>query len=239
LPEAIAIITHHRPILLAITTVPRPPGRLPGDPLERRPGHELRPRVVATGQSSRCSAPGEKFVLDTNTFNLYVAAYAARTTSLPTSQDTRHARRVLPYPALGHQSARTTRAALRCAVNQDPGISRRSSRKPELDTQAEVHFATAQDADQTGDDFILGTVFFASVLFFAGIFEFRSLNVRIAMLGGAAIMLVFGLSGSADCRSVATCALGPPPSDPGVVRSPPHGSSPFTSMPPGATSDPV
>ena len=63
----------------------------------------------------------------------------------------------------------------------------------ELEAQAETFFAKATAANQTGDDYILGTVFFASVLFFAGISsKFRATSVRMAMLGAGSAMLLFG-----------------------------------------------
>jgi hypothetical protein len=63
-----------------------------------------------------------------------------------------------------------------------------------LDRQADDLFAEGTDAKSTDDHYILSTVFFAAVLFFAGI----SLRVdwgrlRIAVLGFAAAMLLGGL----------------------------------------------
>ena len=69
------------------------------------------------------------------------------------------------------------------------------SKSTELEAQAADHFQQAQDANQTGDEYVLATVFFASVLFFGGISsKFRSKQVRIALLVAGGIMLVFGLA---------------------------------------------
>ena len=63
-----------------------------------------------------------------------------------------------------------------------------------LVNQAEAEFQGARDANQTGDDYILATVFFATVLFFTGVFsKFTVLNVRsfilLLALGGFGIGL--------------------------------------------------
>jgi hypothetical protein len=60
--------------------------------------------------------------------------------------------------------------------------------------QAEAKFEEGRDANQTGDNYILATVFFASVLFFTGISsKFQNLNLRTAILGFAAVGLIVGL----------------------------------------------
>ncbi len=60
--------------------------------------------------------------------------------------------------------------------------------------QAEAKFQEARDANQTGDNYILATVFFASVLFFTGISgKFLNLNLRAVILVLALGGLGFGL----------------------------------------------
>jgi hypothetical protein len=52
-----------------------------------------------------------------------------------------------------------------------------------LVVDAEAHFATANDANQIGDNFVLTTVLFATVLFFAGIAShFESVGIKRTML---------------------------------------------------------
>ena len=71
-------------------------------------------------------------------------------------------------------------------ANQEEGES--------LQEDAEESFEEAKDANQTGDDYILGTVFFASVLFFAGIStKFRNVRVEGIMLTLASAALIGGL----------------------------------------------
>lgn len=69
-----------------------------------------------------------------------------------------------------------------------------------LRNQAEAAAREAIDANQTGDDYVLTTVLFASVLFFAGIstkFQGRTIKLALVALGlaaflaGASILLTF------------------------------------------------
>lgn len=63
----------------------------------------------------------------------------------------------------------------------------------ELESTADDHFQTGQNANQTADDYVLATVFFAIALFFSGIST--SLNfrpVRLALLTIALVCVVFG-----------------------------------------------
>jgi hypothetical protein len=63
----------------------------------------------------------------------------------------------------------------------------------QLTEKAEASFEEATNANQTGDDYVLATVFFAGVLFFAGIVgKFESLGVRYALLALGTIWLLTG-----------------------------------------------
>jgi hypothetical protein len=67
------------------------------------------------------------------------------------------------------------------------------TRAAELAAKAEGFTAEAQAANQTGDNFVLLAVIFASVLFFAGVgTKFRGYRVRVVMVSFAALM--FGLA---------------------------------------------
>jgi hypothetical protein len=69
-----------------------------------------------------------------------------------------------------------------------------SERATVLDQQADAHYTDGTDAKTNDDHYILSTVFFAAVLFLAGIslrLEWRRL--RIAVLGFASAMLLGGL----------------------------------------------
>src|SRR4051812_42572209 len=68
------------------------------------------------------------------------------------------------------------------------------ARAAELDSQANTLYTEGTEAKASDDHYILSTVFFAAVLFFAGIslrLEWRPL--RIAVLGMAAVLLLGGV----------------------------------------------
>lgn len=63
-----------------------------------------------------------------------------------------------------------------------------------LEEEATVFFNLARAANQNSDDYVLNTVWFASVLFFAGIAtRFKSRNVQIAITILSAVLLIIGL----------------------------------------------
>ena len=62
-----------------------------------------------------------------------------------------------------------------------------------LEDRASAKFETATEANRISDDYVLGLVFFASVLFFAGIAtKFNALSARIVLLTLASLFLVVG-----------------------------------------------
>jgi hypothetical protein len=68
------------------------------------------------------------------------------------------------------------------------------ARAIELEAAAEEASATARDANQTGDNFVLLAVLFASVLFFAGVgTKFNGYRVRVVMISLASLMFVISL----------------------------------------------
>ena len=63
-----------------------------------------------------------------------------------------------------------------------------------LDDQGDKHFEEAREATEHTDDYVLTTVFFATVLFFAGIsMRFVWLRMRIAVLVIGTIFLVYAI----------------------------------------------
>ena len=65
----------------------------------------------------------------------------------------------------------------------------------QLEEEAGEFFTLAQVANQNGDDYVLTTVWLASVLFFAGIAtRFKSRNVQIGITILAAVLLIIGLA---------------------------------------------
>ncbi|MEA2026544.1 MAG: hypothetical protein U9O18_07620, partial [Chloroflexota bacterium] len=64
-----------------------------------------------------------------------------------------------------------------------------------LNAEADEAAATAREANQTSDNFVLVAVVMASVLFFAGVgTKFKGRGVRLAMLLFAAILFLFGVA---------------------------------------------
>jgi len=65
----------------------------------------------------------------------------------------------------------------------------------ELESQAMALFAAGHQANHYADNYVLGTVVLATVLFFCGILpQFSEFRLRVALLGIAMLLLVFGLS---------------------------------------------
>ncbi len=65
-----------------------------------------------------------------------------------------------------------------------------------LAARATAAFSAAKDANQTGDNFVLAAVLFASVLFFAGIStKFESVTIRGVMIGLALVTFLTGAVG--------------------------------------------
>jgi hypothetical protein len=142
----------------------------------------------------------QQYVLDTNTFNLFAAAYSARNDHLANFYRN-NVMRAEFLPFLDRWIASNPldpllRGAVHRSPLEDPEyLDLLFLESQELETQAEQYFTDAQEANQTADDYVLGTVFFASVLFFAGIStKFRSLNVRMSLIGAGGVMLLVGLA---------------------------------------------
>jgi hypothetical protein len=67
------------------------------------------------------------------------------------------------------------------------------ARANELEREADEHFEKGKQATEYADDYVFSTVFFAIVLFFAGIsLRFRWDAMRIAVLVMAALFLAYG-----------------------------------------------
>lgn len=63
----------------------------------------------------------------------------------------------------------------------------------QLRSEAETKFQEAKDASQTGDQYVLGTVIFATVMFFAGISnKFESVRIQAGLVSIGILMLVVG-----------------------------------------------
>jgi len=63
-----------------------------------------------------------------------------------------------------------------------------------LEAKATAHFDAGRDANQNGDNYVLATIFFAAVLFFAGVgTKFKGQGVRRMMISLATIVFLIGL----------------------------------------------
>jgi hypothetical protein len=68
-------------------------------------------------------------------------------------------------------------------------------RSKTLDEEASAKFKVATDANQTGDDYILSTVYFALVLFFAGVstkLDYRLPQRLVLVFAVAGLLFGFG-----------------------------------------------
>ncbi len=64
----------------------------------------------------------------------------------------------------------------------------------QLEQQGDLKFDEAKDATEHADSYIFGTVFFAAVLFFAGIsMRFKWYPMRLTVLALAAVFLTYGV----------------------------------------------
>jgi hypothetical protein len=65
----------------------------------------------------------------------------------------------------------------------------------ELEREGDRRFEAAHDATENADEYVFTTVFFAAVLFFAGIsMRFAWIAMRIAILSLAFVFLVYGIA---------------------------------------------
>jgi hypothetical protein len=141
----------------------------------------------------------QKYSLDTNTFNAYAAAYSAGNDQLVSFYRNNVMRQeFLPFLdrwlASDPLNPQAGADVLRSPMEDPEYLDLLFLESRNLEALAEDFSAEAQEANRVRDDYVLGSVFFASVLFFGGISsKFRSLNVRVTLLGAGAVMLLFGV----------------------------------------------
>lgn len=140
----------------------------------------------------------QKYVIDTSTFNFFAEAYAAGDAQLADFYRTRMMRKdFIPFVdawiASNPLEQELGSATIRSPVEDPAYLDLLFARSRELEALAEEHFGKATTANQHSDNYVLGTVIFASVLFFAGISsKFRTYNVRMLLLALAGLMLLIG-----------------------------------------------
>lgn len=149
---------------------------------------------TARVESTRAFTRGMQFLsLDANTFLQYVEAFSEEKTALLEFYEARLIRLdFLPYfeawlatdPLTNPDAPRNpfVDAAYQASLFDESDA---------LELEAAEKFQTAKDANQTGDDYVLNTVFFASVLFFAGIAsQFPSRRVQLGLFGCGVVIFV-------------------------------------------------
>ena len=68
-------------------------------------------------------------------------------------------------------------------------------RADELEAAADRHFEIGKESTENADQYVFATVFFAVVLFFSGVsLRFDWWVLRVAMVGGAAMFLSWGIA---------------------------------------------
>lgn len=135
--------------------------------------------------------------IDANLFAQWVAAYNVGDQALLTFYETNLMRpEFMPYldawvasnPLQNPDSARNP------LVDQ-AYLQTMFAESERLRTEAEAKFVEATEANQNGDDYVLATVMFASVLFFGGISsKFKSRKIQKTLVTLAILMFAIGLT---------------------------------------------
>lgn len=105
---------------------------------------------------------------------------------------------------------REFRPAFRAWLAQDPANNRSADKNPfstdeykvseleraeKLEQEASANFDKGRDANQTSDNYVLATIFFAAVLFFAGVAtKFTSNRVAVGAMAFGTIVFIGGLA---------------------------------------------
>jgi hypothetical protein len=83
--------------------------------------------------------------------------------------------------------------AIASPLREPTYVLAKAVKSDKLEQLADRRFAEGKDATENADNYVLATVFFAVVLFFAGIsLRFRWFPMRVFILGLGAVMLVYG-----------------------------------------------
>lgn len=135
--------------------------------------------------------------IDADLFTDWVAAYADGNTDLLTFYETNLIRPAfMPYLEEWVASRPLENAsALPNPIVNEQYRQELLAESTRLRLEAESKFVKATDANQTGDNYVLATVMFASVLFFAGISnKFERIKIQAALVMLAVVVLLFGFA---------------------------------------------
>ncbi|TDC49626.1 hypothetical protein E1212_17620 [Jiangella ureilytica] len=186
-------------------------GSVPEYEMERGPGGELQQASAARVESTRASTEaGQLTVIDVTTFTSWVAALSAERRAgvaaglAPDGSYTPQAgtESGFLYERFRDEFRPAVEAWLATQPLTDPAAPRTPFGMPEyqldsrdrsaaLERDAETFAAQARDANQRGDNYVLMTIVFAVVLFFAGVSSnLDTARARVALVGAAAVVLV-------------------------------------------------
>ena len=152
---------------------------------------------AARTESAKAQSRGFSFVtIDADLFTQYVVAF---------SQGNKQLERVFVQRFFRDEFKRAFNAWLKTRPSKNP----RSPATPfamkqykvaeleeseRLEDEASQQFEEGRDANQTSDNYVLATIFFAAVLFFGGLsVKFRSLRLVIATLTFGSLMFLSGV----------------------------------------------
>lgn len=152
---------------------------------------------AARTESAKAESDGYTLVaIDADIFTQYAVAY---------SQDNERLQKILRDRFFRKEFKRAYRAWLRQHPLTNPEATKLPFQLPQykvakledadrLSDKAEGLFDDGRDANQTSDNYILATIFFATVLFFGGLAtKFRTDRIAIGALGFGSLMFVAGL----------------------------------------------
>ena len=149
-------------------------------------------RVESTKAYTRA---GQNLLFDSQVFSQWLNAYAVGNTALATIYERRFRAEFRPaFEAWLATDPLHNPAAPAGPLYMPQYVSADAQKSDELEQQAVTTFESGQQASETGDTYVLNTVFLASALFLAGIASrFAWRPARLAILATSATVLAVGL----------------------------------------------
>lgn len=149
-------------------------------------------RTEATQAAARVNA---KQAVDVGLFTEYVTARSAGDTALADFIEARFREEFQPaFDAWLALDPLENAGAPETPFTMDEYVIAEQAQAEEATATADLRSQQARDANQTGDNYVLLTVLFASVLFFAGVSnKFSTVRVQQALLGIAVLVLLAGV----------------------------------------------
>jgi hypothetical protein len=150
-----------------------------------------------TESAKSLSAGFSKVSIDANLFTQYAVAFTQGNKQLQTILVKRFFRQeFLPaFNAWVKQHPRTNPKAAKNPFVLPAYQPKDLLTSDKLEAQATASFDEGKEANQTSDNYVLGTIFFAGVLFFAGLgSQFKSERVAFGALAFATIVFLSGLT---------------------------------------------